>query len=485
MPISQLQRDSGANIRGARAMRSFLVVVRAGDQSFHKRWMKKGEPRQWDLLVDCYGQTPDYHDEFADFTTSGGVAKFPSLAAIDTANPGFLRAYEAVFLPDDDLELDFADLDRLFEFFMNHGLLLAQPSLSHDSYYSMPICRHCALFDLRFTNFVEIMAPMFSRAALATCIATFGESVSGFGLDVVWPKLLGDPDDRIGIIDAVQMRHARKIDMVAGPFYRYLQSLGIDPHQELKAVTHRHGIDFHNWRFRIYGGIPSQHSLPASFRQTAMPSYLASVAGVFSAYFDGTNVLELGTLASGVRDHLGQVREFIGADLIPGPGVDHVGPLHEIALGREFDVVLSTHFFEHDQHCVGTFERMVRHARPGGLVVFSCASTGHPRHGTVDTRPADSFATNAMGWHFYRNVTVDEFHNFRFADHFAEWRFFNDCAACELHFVGIKKSTDLQNSSEALEKIGAQVMSRQTDVSRMALCPCGSGKRYKHCHGRY
>src|SRR5262249_32354729 len=96
MSTSQLQRGRGADIGGARAMRSFLVVVRAGDQSLHKSWMKKGEPRQWDLLVDYYGQTPDYHDEFADFTTSGGVAKFPSLGAIDAANPGFLGAYQAV-----------------------------------------------------------------------------------------------------------------------------------------------------------------------------------------------------------------------------------------------------------------------------------------------------------------------------------------------------------------------------------------------------
>jgi hypothetical protein len=60
--------------------------------------------------------------------------------------------------------------------------------------------------------------------------------------------------------------------------------------------------------------------------------------------------------------------------------------------------------------------------RPDGLLVFSCASTGTPEHGTTATSPEDAPFTND----YYKNLVKEDFtsafdlptmfHNYKFPD---------------------------------------------------------------------
>jgi hypothetical protein len=63
-------------------------------------------------------------------------------------------------------------------------------------------------FKLRFTNFVEIMAPCFSRNFLKRCAPSFGANLSGWGLDYLWPTWAESPS-KVAIIDSVAVRHTR------------------------------------------------------------------------------------------------------------------------------------------------------------------------------------------------------------------------------------------------------------------------------------
>ncbi len=224
------------------ATRPFLVVIRGAADAACKAWMKQDAPRRWDLLLDWYGPEPDIPDDLADFAHFGGITKFPSIKQIDATWPGYLQSYEAVWFVDGDVQIAFEDIDILFEMFSRHDLWLAQPALSLSSFYAHEICVHRPGSALRYVNFVEIMAPIFSRHALEMCLATFDQSISGWGLDVVWPTLLGTPQRRIAIIDAIQIEHPRKMDLVAGPFYLLLGSMGIDPRAEKKAVMEKYGV---------------------------------------------------------------------------------------------------------------------------------------------------------------------------------------------------------------------------------------------------
>jgi len=114
-----------------------------------------------------------------------------------------------VWLPDDDLLCDPTLVSRMFAICADLGLDMAQPALTQDSYYSHPITMQHPQFQLRFTNFIEIMAPVFSRRFLALVSPTIGGNLSGWGLDGLWPRMSGL--GRLAIIDDTPVRHTLPI----------------------------------------------------------------------------------------------------------------------------------------------------------------------------------------------------------------------------------------------------------------------------------
>ena len=64
---------------------------------------------------------------------------------------------------------------------------------------------------MRYTNFVELMAPTFATSLLDTLIReTLGEAYTGWGLDFVWPYLMKYPRDKVAVVDAVCIDHAKE-----------------------------------------------------------------------------------------------------------------------------------------------------------------------------------------------------------------------------------------------------------------------------------
>jgi len=207
--------------RNTHPKRRNLVIVRAGELSLHPQWDLQLLPsdRTWDLCVSFYGaadsfrpEPPHAHPSSVDWEDyrvhQPGGSKFASLhKLLHEASP--LWDYDFIAFPDDDIMLRWRDWNELFLLCRNHRLDLAQPALSVESYIAHPITARDKRYLLRYTSFVEVMTPIFSQAALKLCVATFKDSVSGFGLDNAWPKLLGEPADRIAIIDKVPVMHMR------------------------------------------------------------------------------------------------------------------------------------------------------------------------------------------------------------------------------------------------------------------------------------
>ncbi len=232
------------------------MCVRAGASPGTWAALEAAKPRAWDLMLQYYGSPSECLN--AEIVTYGGVSKFPSVADFDDQKPGYLSEYEAILFLDGDILVDTTELDRLFTLFSSFRLDLAQPGLTHDSYATWPVTLRCPAFTLRFTNFVEVMGPLFSRDGLRQCIETFRYSISGWGLDMVWPVIMGNPEDRIGIIDAVSMTHPRPVDPTGGEFYRYLRSISVDPNEEMERLTGRFGVKGgRSYAFRHYGAILS------------------------------------------------------------------------------------------------------------------------------------------------------------------------------------------------------------------------------------
>ena len=189
-----------------------LIALRANERSLHPRWPRDilERDRSWDLLVSWYGRAEFFgSDDGAD----GRVLQnrqFKYGAMHDLLHGGSaLWSYDRIAFPDDDLMLSWGDWNALFASCRDHRLDLAQPALSHAGHIAHPITGRDPRYLLRYVSFVEGMTPIFSREALRLCAPTFKGAVSGFGLDNIWPKLLGEPRDRIAIIDQVAVVHTR------------------------------------------------------------------------------------------------------------------------------------------------------------------------------------------------------------------------------------------------------------------------------------
>lgn len=212
-----------------------LVIVRAGERSLHRHWLERNETRPWDLFVS------PFHDILAEPRGASGVwfgevltsPKFISLHQLLSGWDGW-REYRYVMLADDDLFMREAVISRFFRACTKLGAKIAQPALTEDSFFSHPLVIRNRAFSAREVAFVEVMTPCFRTDVLADLLETFAESKTGWGwgLDSVWPKLLGYKD--LFIVDAAPVFHTRPVGHVHSKEMR--RSL----YAEEKAVLTKH-----------------------------------------------------------------------------------------------------------------------------------------------------------------------------------------------------------------------------------------------------
>lgn len=229
---------------GEPSPRRNLVIVRAGDGSVHNRWGRDiaDADRTWSLLVSFFGEDEAALQPPYEYIARHKGQKWP--AVFELAESGELPPFDFVWCVDDDIDCDWSTVNRLFELVARHGLDLAQPALGEGSYVAHAVTRRRPDCLLRYTSFVEVMAPVFSRAAFETCAPPMPFAKSGWGLDFVWPKLLGYPRDRIAILDAVPVRHTRPV----GSRYALHAAAA-----EMAAMMKRFGAQR---RIGVYGELP-------------------------------------------------------------------------------------------------------------------------------------------------------------------------------------------------------------------------------------
>lgn len=167
----------------------------------------------------------------------------------------------------------------------------------------------------------------------------------------------------------------------------------------------------------------------------------------FPEFFSGDrSVLDVGSgdINGNSRYLFGQHCKYVGNDVVEGPNVTMVSPTKDLPFrANHFDTIISSECFEHDPQFEESIANIYRMLKPGGLFVFTCASTGRPEHGTARTQPADSFGSREAVHGFtdhYKNITVDDLNAVRpLDDVFSTWNAFYDSSHCDLFFWGIKK----------------------------------------------
>ncbi|WP_299751834.1 hypothetical protein [uncultured Tateyamaria sp.] len=193
-------------------MKKNLVVVRAGRNSLHHRWKEIAYGyRNYDLLISFFSE-----EAYESFVPEIGVdavlvkgGKWDGL--FETLKDRDLGAYDYYWLPDDDLEISANDVNKLFQAMQFYGLRIGQPSLNAASYFSHFVFNQCPGFALRYTNYVEIMAPCLHREILQKSLPLFEDTMSGYGLDHIWCRWAEAGAFRAAILDQVAMYHTRPV----------------------------------------------------------------------------------------------------------------------------------------------------------------------------------------------------------------------------------------------------------------------------------
>ena len=108
---------------------------------------------------------------------------------------------------DDDVRLPRAFLDRFVAVCDAFGLDLAQPAQTLRSHSAWKVTRRRPVSLVRQTRFVEIgPVTAFSRRAAAELLP-FPELRYGWGLDLHWAAIAGQRGWRLGVVDALPVRH--------------------------------------------------------------------------------------------------------------------------------------------------------------------------------------------------------------------------------------------------------------------------------------
>lgn len=136
--------------------------------------------------------------------------------------------------------------------------------------------------------------------------------------------------------------------------------------------------------------------------------FVTTVKNMLPEFFVGKSVMEVGAyiVNDSVRE-LFDTDDYVGLDLCDGPGVDITASGDEYLRGEgeTFDVVISCECFEHNPSYLETFQRMFDNLKPGGLFLFTCATSGRPEHGTTRSDPTLFPGTSSIGIDYYKNLS--------------------------------------------------------------------------------
>jgi hypothetical protein len=191
-------------------MKKYLVISTVGDNSLHYKWIENNP--EFDLVLIYYGEKENIIEKYTQHAQYMYVAKgekYHLIKSLIVSSPELISKYSYIWLPDDDVYLSTEDINNLFKLAEEYDLYLCQPSMKGYVSHEITLPKPNSL--LRYTNFVEILAPLMNLKTLMLVKDIFNENYSGWGYDFLWPYMLNYPEDKIAIIDAITMTHTKPV----------------------------------------------------------------------------------------------------------------------------------------------------------------------------------------------------------------------------------------------------------------------------------
>src|SRR5262245_27117979 len=104
-----------------------LVIAAVGDDSLRESWLIAREQRDFDVLLVYYGDGGNRYESDAEYYWREKGLKWPLMASVATRFADRIAEYDAIWCPDDDLEIDASGVNTMFEWFHRLEASLAQP----------------------------------------------------------------------------------------------------------------------------------------------------------------------------------------------------------------------------------------------------------------------------------------------------------------------------------------------------------------------
>jgi len=210
-----------------------LIFCSAGDNAnFYKYWL--APYRNYHLFICYYGDTPNKYKELADHYIMNKGSKFQNLLYVYKNYFDIINQYDYIFVPDDDIIISTKNINKLFVIIKKLNLSIIQPSFSWQGKISHMITTSNSKCILRYTNFIEVNVPLFSKESLFTFLSNYPDDLTCFGVDLYYMWLLGRDKLKYAIIDSVQCinpfeneNETREIDKLISPDERMARWLKI------------------------------------------------------------------------------------------------------------------------------------------------------------------------------------------------------------------------------------------------------------------
>lgn len=224
-----------------------IVIAPCGNKSslFRESWLKYKDEKEFELCLLFYHEqinNPELYNVADHFFHLKGFKYHMLYELLTKVRPEWLEQYDYFYFLDDDIDIDTRGINEMFASSKGFGGAITCAALSLDSFCSWPIFKQKKGSYCRWVGQIEVMAPLFEKGALKACLPSFVENRSSWGVDAVWSKILGYPEDKLIVFDKILMKHTLPVG--GGELYK---KIGVDPHVEWKAIIDKYQAMRHNY----------------------------------------------------------------------------------------------------------------------------------------------------------------------------------------------------------------------------------------------
>ena len=189
-----------------------LVFTSVGDNTvFYKNWLKDRNLQNFNLWIVYYGDNENNYNKYKQYSNKiikRKGSKFQNFHYIYNNYKSELENYDQFFIVDDDIIIDTKDINTMFNNLNKYKLWICQPAYDPTGKNSHKINIKQNNTLLRYTNFIEMGAPFFSKYAIHKFMEFYDPILTGYGTDYLFIWSCGQYNkDKYAVFDSITCRN--------------------------------------------------------------------------------------------------------------------------------------------------------------------------------------------------------------------------------------------------------------------------------------